>query len=42
VLREVVPRWLDGDGRALVERYERRPDATGVDAAVIVWLRGRT
>lgn len=38
VLREVIPRWLDTDGRALVERYERRPDASGVDGAVVVWL----
>jgi DNA-nicking Smr family endonuclease len=40
VLREVIPRWLDDDGREWVERYERRPDATGVDGGVMVWLRG--
>jgi DNA-nicking Smr family endonuclease len=39
VLREVVPRWLDGKGAALVERYERRPDASGMDGSVLVWLR---
>ena len=41
VLREVIPRWLDGDGQELVQRYERRPDASGADAAVVVWLRHR-
>jgi DNA-nicking Smr family endonuclease len=39
VLREVVPRWLDGEGRALVESYERVPDASGADGAVKVRLR---
>lgn len=39
VLREVVPRWLDGPGQELIRRYERRPDASGVDGAVIVWVR---
>jgi DNA-nicking Smr family endonuclease len=39
VLREVVPRWLDNDGRALVRRYERRPDESGADGGVIVWVR---
>jgi len=41
VLREVIPRWLDGDGAPLVERYERLPDATGGDGSVRVWLRRR-
>lgn len=39
VLREVVPRWLDGEGAALVVRYQRVPDASGADGAVKVWLR---
>ncbi|HSP97949.1 MAG TPA: Smr/MutS family protein [Candidatus Dormibacteraeota bacterium] len=39
VLREVVPRWLDGDGRAYVRRWERRPDASGADGGMIVWVR---
>jgi DNA-nicking Smr family endonuclease len=39
VLREVVPRWLERDGAALVVRYRRVPDATGADGAVEVWLR---
>ncbi|MGD9763621.1 MAG: Smr/MutS family protein [Candidatus Binatia bacterium] len=39
VLREVVPRWLDGDGRRYVRRWERRPDASGVDGGAIVWVR---
>jgi len=39
VLRDVVPRWLDGDGAALVSRYQRVPDASGADGAVKVWLR---
>jgi DNA-nicking Smr family endonuclease len=39
VLREVVPRWLDGDGRPFVRRWERRPDASGADGGVIVWVR---
>lgn len=39
VLREVVPRWLDGDGRRYVRRWERCPDASGMDGGVIVWIR---
>jgi DNA-nicking Smr family endonuclease len=39
VLREVIPRWLDNEGRPLVRRWERRPDASGADGAVIVWVR---
>jgi DNA-nicking Smr family endonuclease len=41
VLREVVPRWLEREGAALVERYERLPDASGGDGSVKVWLRSR-
>ncbi len=39
VLREVIPSWLDGDGRRFVRRWERRPDASGADGGVIVWVR---
>jgi DNA-nicking Smr family endonuclease len=39
VLRDVIPRWLEIDGQEWVERYERRPDASGVDGRVVVWLR---
>jgi DNA-nicking Smr family endonuclease len=39
VLREVIPRWLDSDGRSLVRSYERRPDSSGVDGAVVVWVQ---
>jgi DNA-nicking Smr family endonuclease len=39
VLREVVPRWLEDQGHGLVRRYERRPDASGTDGALIVWVR---
>jgi len=39
VLREVIPRWLDTDGREFVRRYERRPDASGEDGGMIVWVR---
>ena len=39
VLRDVIPRWLDREGAALVERFERLPDASGADGAVKVWLR---
>lgn len=41
VLREVIPHWLETDGRRLIRRYERRPDASGADGAVIVWVRLR-
>ena len=41
VLREVVPRWLEREGVALVSRYERVPDASGADGAVKVWLQPR-
>jgi DNA-nicking Smr family endonuclease len=39
VLREVIPRWLESDGHAFVRRYERRPDASGADGGMIVWVR---
>jgi DNA-nicking Smr family endonuclease len=39
VLREVVPKWLGNEGRDLVRRYERRPDESGADGGVIVWVR---
>ena len=39
VLRDVIPRWLDGEGAELVERFERLPDASGADGAVKIWLR---
>ena len=39
VLREVIPRWLDTGGRVYVRRYERRPDASGHDGGMIVWVR---
>lgn len=41
VLREVIPRWLENDGRELVRRYERRPDESGADGGVIVWIKER-
>ncbi len=39
VLRHVIPEWLDDRGREMVERFERRPDASGADGYVVVWLR---
>ncbi len=39
VLRDVIPHWLDREGAELVERYQRVPDASGVDGAVRVWVR---
>ena len=39
VLREVIPRWLDGTGRRYVRRYERRPDTSGMDGGMIIWVR---
>jgi DNA-nicking Smr family endonuclease len=41
VLREVIPRWLDTGGREYVRRYERRPDSSGADGGMIVWVRMR-
>jgi DNA-nicking Smr family endonuclease len=39
VLREVVPRWLAGDGRRFITGAEPEPDARGEDAAIVVRLR---
>lgn len=39
VLREVIPNWLDGSGRRYVRRWERRPDASGADGGMVVWVR---
>ena len=41
VLREVIPRWLDEDGGMLVRSYERRPDSSGMDGGMVVWIRPR-
>ena len=38
-LREVIPRWLAGDGRRWVMSAEPEPDVRGEDAAIIVRLR---
>ncbi|MGH7785218.1 MAG: Smr/MutS family protein [Candidatus Binatia bacterium] len=39
VLREAVPQWLESTGRPFVRRFERRPDASGADGGMIVWVR---
>ena len=39
VLREMIPHWLDNEGRLYVKRWERRPDASGADGGMIVWVR---
>jgi DNA-nicking Smr family endonuclease len=39
VLREVVPKWLETEGRQFVRRYERRPDESGADGAIMIWVR---
>jgi DNA-nicking Smr family endonuclease len=39
VLREVIPHWLENEGRQLVRDLERLPDHTGADGSVRVWLR---
>jgi DNA-nicking Smr family endonuclease len=41
VLREVIPRWLAGDGRAYVESASPEPDAFAEDAVMRVRLRPR-
>lgn len=41
VLREVVPRWLESEGRHLVRDTERLPDQTGADGSIKVWLQIR-
>lgn len=39
VLREVVPHWLEREGRGLVRAFERLPDHSGMDGSVRVWVR---
>ena len=39
VLRDAVPRWLDGAGAGLVASYRRQPDASGVDGGALISLR---
>ncbi len=39
VLRQVIPHWLENQGSPLVERFERRPDQSGNDGYVVVWVR---
>ena len=38
VLREVVPHWLENDGKELVRDFQRIPDHTGADGSAKVWL----
>lgn len=38
VLREVVPHWLENEGKDLVRAVERLPDHTGADGSARVWL----
>ena len=42
VLRDVVPRWLETDGAALVSRYVRQPDSSGADGGALVVVRPTT
>jgi DNA-nicking Smr family endonuclease len=39
VLREVIPRWLAGDGRRWVAQADPEPDTRGEDATMLVRLR---
>jgi DNA-nicking Smr family endonuclease len=39
VLREVIPHWLENEGKNLVHGFERLPDHTGADGSVRVWVR---
>jgi DNA-nicking Smr family endonuclease len=39
VLREVIPHWLENEGKNLVHGFERLPDHTGGDGSVRVWVR---
>jgi len=39
VLREVVPHWLENEGRSLVRHTERLPDQSGADGSIKVRLR---
>ena len=39
VLREVVPRWLENEGKELVREVTRLPDHTGADGSARVALR---
>ena len=39
VLREVIPRWLDGEGRRYVISAAPAPDAFGEDGAMRVRIR---
>jgi DNA-nicking Smr family endonuclease len=41
VLRDIVPHWLEHEGWEWVERYERCPDASGMDGRADVWLKPR-
>lgn len=41
VLREVIPRWLAGEGRRWVATAEPEPDGFGEDATIRVRLRPR-
>jgi DNA-nicking Smr family endonuclease len=39
VLREVIPRWCEKEGRRWVESFRREVDSKGGDGAILLFLR---
>jgi DNA-nicking Smr family endonuclease len=42
VLREVIPRWCEKEGKTWVASYRREVDLKGGDGSILLFLRGRT
>jgi len=39
VLREIIPRWCEKEGRIWVQSFQREVDSKGADGSIIVFLR---
>jgi DNA-nicking Smr family endonuclease len=42
VLREVIPRWCEKEGKRWVESFKREVDLKGGDGSILLFLRSRT
>ncbi|MBP1712275.1 MAG: mismatch repair protein MutS [Deltaproteobacteria bacterium] len=42
ILREVIPRWCEKEGKQWVESFKREVDLKGGDGAILLFLRSTT
>ena len=39
VLREVIPKWCENEGKAWIERFQREVDLKGGDGTILLYLK---